>query len=53
MTEQRAHGLTDAEVARFVAETRTAQGLPPHVEDPATLDWIAGLLTAAIDQPET
>jgi hypothetical protein len=37
--------LTLPEVARqMVEQTTTAQGLPFHVEDPATLRWVAQLI---------
>lgn len=35
------------DIPRFVSESRHAQGLPPRVEDPATLATVATLLTAA------
>ncbi len=41
---------TLAEVARqIVEETRAAQGLPFHVEDPATLDRIARIMASTGD----
>jgi len=41
---------TLAEVARLMVEqTRAAQGLPFHVEDPATLDRIARIMASTGD----
>lgn len=37
----------DPEIVRKVRETRAAQGLPPVVTDPATLDRVAELFRLA------
>lgn len=44
MNSPRSHGLTDEQIAAKVLETRTAQGLPPKITDPATLHRVAQLL---------
>ena len=41
----------DAHLFELVAESRHAQGLPPHVEDPATLVRVAQLLRTHTDTP--
>ena len=39
---------TDMEtIRRIVRESRAAQGLPPHVQDPATLERVAAILYRA------
>lgn len=38
-------------LCELVAESRHAQGLPPHVEDPATLVRVAQLLRPNTDTP--
>lgn len=43
----RAAGMSREELRRRVTETRAAQGLPPTVEDPTTLQRIADLFLAA------
>lgn len=37
---------TPEELERVVAESRAAQGLPRYLEDPATVELIAGLILA-------
>jgi hypothetical protein len=37
----------DEEIVRKVRESRAAQGLPPTVEDPATLERVAEILRLA------
>lgn len=39
--------MTD-DIARIVADSRAAQGLPAHIEDPAILARIAALAKAGI-----
>lgn len=39
------------DIPSFVSESRSAQGLPPRVEDPATLAKVATLL-AAVNQTQ-
>ncbi len=41
----------DAHLFELVAESRHVQGLPPHVEDPATLARVAQLLRPHTDTP--
>lgn len=36
--------MTPAELAQWVAKLRAAQGLPPKVENPSTLQHIADLM---------
>lgn len=38
--------MRDDELRAYVARTRAAQGLPPKVEDPTTLQRIADLMRA-------
>ena len=38
--------MAAADVARIVAESRAAQGLPPKVTDPATLGRVVAILAA-------
>lgn len=44
--------LTAEEIARRVAESRAAQGLPRHVEDPVVLADVAALVTPRLDKHE-
>ncbi|MBG0825765.1 hypothetical protein HS048_34335 [Planomonospora sp. ID91781] len=37
--------ITDPAFRAHVAASRAACGLPPHVEDPATLAYLANLMT--------
>jgi hypothetical protein len=46
-TARDAPGLDREDLARLVARSRAAQGLPPRVTDPTTLARIAALLAAA------
>ncbi len=39
-----AHGLPPEEITRRCAESRAAQGLPPGIEDPATVERIVAIL---------
>lgn len=39
--------MRSADVARIVAESRAAQGLPPKVTDPATLGRVVAILGCA------
>lgn len=41
------HGMTEAEFTEWVAQLRADQGLPPHVENPTTLQHVADLFIAA------
>ena len=41
-----ADGLTDDEVRRLTAESRAAQGLPPTVQDPSTVERVVAVLRA-------
>lgn len=43
---------TPEELARLVAESRAAQGLPPHLEDPVTVERVAALIEATPAKPE-
>src|SRR4051812_16138572 len=57
-TEPGAPGVEREELARLVARSRAAQGLPPRVTDPTTLSRMAALLALApssdgIDPPRT
>ena len=36
--------MTPAEIAAWVAETRTRQGLPPTISDPTTLARLAAMV---------
>lgn len=38
--------MAGTDVARIVAESRAAQGLPPKVTDPATLGRVVAILAA-------
>lgn len=40
--------MSPEDLARVVAESRAAQGLPPTVEDPAALDRLAALMRERI-----
>lgn len=39
-----AHGMTPAELAKWVEQSRKAQGLPPKITDPVVLRKVAVLL---------
>jgi hypothetical protein len=42
----------DAALRRKVNESRVAQGLPPTVEDPATLERVAAVFRTVTVEPE-
>lgn len=42
--QTRDKGYTEEDVRRCVERSRAEQGLPPHVEDPATVERIVALL---------
>lgn len=52
MTEDTAQegGMTAAEVAAWVTELRTAQGLPPRVDNATTQQHVADLMRATADR---
>jgi hypothetical protein len=55
MAEQDASvtGMSPAELAAWVAESRAAQGLPSKITDPAMLDRLVTLAFAGLDDLNT
>ena len=42
--------MTDDEIAAYVAASRAASGVPPHIEDDSALAVIASLFSAEEEQ---
>lgn len=44
---ERSHGVGREALRQWVAESRAAQGLPPTIEDPATIEKVARIFRLA------